>query len=55
VGPNCSLGAERRGRFPAMEAETWRGIGVARGLAGSGEEGGSPRRSRPVWWAGLIP
>jgi hypothetical protein len=55
VGPTCQLGAERRGRFPTMEAETGWGAGATRGPTRPSEEGGSPRRSGPAWWAGLIP
>jgi hypothetical protein len=55
VGPTCQLGAERRGCFPAMEAETERGAGAARGPAGLGDEGGSPGRIGPAQRAGLIP
>jgi hypothetical protein len=46
-------GSLRRGRFPAMEAETGRGVGAARGPTGPGDEGGSPGRSGPAWRPGL--
>jgi hypothetical protein len=55
VGPTCQLGAERRGRFPAMEAKTVWGAGAVHGPAGLGDERGSPGRSGPARWAGLIP
>jgi hypothetical protein len=31
VGPTCQLGAERWGRFPAMETETGQGASAACG------------------------
>jgi hypothetical protein len=55
VGPTSQLGAERWGRFPAMEVETGRGTGAARRPTGPGEEGGSPRRSGAARRSGLIP
>jgi hypothetical protein len=55
VAPTCQLGAERRGRFPVMEAETGRGTSVARGPVGPDEEGGSLGGTGPARWAGLIP
>jgi hypothetical protein len=55
VGPTCQLGAERRGRFPAMEAETGWSTGIAHVPARPGEEGGNPGRSGPAQRVGLIP
>jgi hypothetical protein len=60
VGPTFQLGPERgkgglrRGRFPAMEAETGHGTGAARGPAGLGKDGNSPGRSGPTRQPGLI-
>jgi hypothetical protein len=54
VGPTSQSGAEsgkdglRRGRFPAMEAESGQGTGAARGPTRLGEEGGSLGRSGPA-------
>jgi hypothetical protein len=55
VGPTYQLGAERRGRFPAVEAKIGWGAGAARGPTGPGEEGGSSGRSGPTRRARLIP
>jgi hypothetical protein len=42
-------------RFPKMEVETGRGACAACKPARLSEEGSSPGRSGPTWWAGLIP